>query len=77
MITPGTLYRFRRNDLLAALERVPQQVRPKGLYRLTKDEMKDRLLWTAERLPEVALMVQQMANKLENPQAAILARCAA
>lgn len=75
MIAPGTLYRFRRNDLIAALERVPQQVRPAGLYRLDKSQLQDAVL-RAAALPEVAAMVEAMAEKIENPHRALARRAA-
>jgi len=73
MITAGTLYRFRRNDLGAALERVPQQVRPRGLYRMDKSQIQGAVL-RAAALPDVAAMVEAMAEKIENPHRAIRAR---
>jgi hypothetical protein len=63
----GLIAKFRRNDLIAALERAPQQVRPKGLYRLSKDDLQAELLRAMNRLPDVAEMVAKMATKIDNP----------
>jgi hypothetical protein len=66
-ITAGTIYKFRRNDLIAALERVPQHVRPVGLSRLSKDDAANELMRISRKLPDVAEMVESMADKLERP----------
>lgn len=68
MITPGTLYRFRRNDLIAACERMSQQAQPKAFRRLTKDELRAEVLWVAERDEGFGREVLAMAERLEVPR---------
>jgi hypothetical protein len=69
-MTPGTIYKFRRTDLIAALDRVPQNVRPRSLRSLSKDDLANELLAIARALPHVAEMVEEMAQRLERPYSA-------
>jgi hypothetical protein len=67
MFSVGTLSKFRRNDLIAALEHCPQQAQPRAFRSLSKQDLFCSVLDAARAMPEVATMVENMAQKIENP----------
>lgn len=67
LITQRTLAGFRRRDLIAACDLMPQHVRPKSFRHLLKDDLLDEVLRTARQLPSFAEEVREMAGRLASP----------
>lgn len=68
LVTHRTLAGFRRRDLIAACELMPQQAQPKSFRSLQKDDLVDEVLRTARQLPSFAEEVREMAGRLASPR---------
>lgn len=65
-MTSNAINKFHRTDLIAALERVPQTVKPRSLSRLSKSDLQRELRRVARAFPHVAEMVEEMATRPES-----------